>query len=248
MPAKLYVINGSHPCAAVERAMELKGMPYRTVEYIPPLHAPLQRLRFGVRTVPAIRFEDGEKVSGSRAIVRRLEELVPSPPLFPADPAARARVEEAERWGDESLQPVARRLIWPAFGRAPQALRSYQAGSKWPALPAPALRAMAPAVTFVEKRLNAASEDATRADLRALPDHLDRVDAWIGEGVLGGEQPNAADLQIAATVRLLLTIGDVRPLVEGRAAAELALRLFPKPPGEIPAGTYPAGWLAGSSR
>jgi glutathione S-transferase len=243
MPAKLYVINGSHPCAAVERAMQLKGMPYRTVEYIPPLHAPLQRLRFGVRTVPAIRFEDGEKVAGSRAIVRRLEERTPSPPLFPADPAARARVEEAERWGDEVLQPVARRVIWPAFGRAPQALRSYQAGSKWPALPVPALRVMAPAVTFVEKRLNAVSEDATRADLRALPEHLDRVDAWIGEGVLGGEQPNAADLQIAATVRLLLTIGDVRPLVEGRPAAELALRLFPEAPGEMPAGIYPADWL-----
>ena len=33
--------------------------------------------------------------------------------------------------------------------------------------------------------------------------------------MLGGEQPNAADLQIGATLRVLLTIGDLRPLIEG---------------------------------
>jgi glutathione S-transferase len=32
-------------------------------------------------------------------------------PLFPRDGAARARVEEAERWGEQALQPVPRRLF-----------------------------------------------------------------------------------------------------------------------------------------
>jgi hypothetical protein len=32
-------------------------------------------------------------------------------PLFPLDPEQRARVEEAERWGDQVLQPVPRRLF-----------------------------------------------------------------------------------------------------------------------------------------
>ena len=49
------------------------------------------------RTVPALRI-DGEKVQGSRAIMRRLDELVPEPPLFPSDPD-RAR----ERRGGRAL-------------------------------------------------------------------------------------------------------------------------------------------------
>jgi glutathione S-transferase len=89
---------------------------------------------------------------------------------------------------------------------------------------------------------NHASDDTARADLAALPALLDRIDEWIAEGVLGGERPNAADLQIGSTVRLLMTLGDVRPLIEGRPAAEL-IRWFPPMVGGVPAGVLPAGWL-----
>ena len=41
-----------------------------------------------------------------------------------------------------------------------------------------------------------------RDDLAALPGMLQRIDDWIADGVLGGEQLNAADLQIAASLRL----------------------------------------------
>jgi len=60
--------------------------------------------------------------------------------------------------------------------------------------------------------------------------------------VLGGEQPNAADLQIGSSIRLLLTIGDVRPLIEGRPAESLT-RWFEPQPGEVPPGTLPPEWL-----
>jgi glutathione S-transferase len=89
---------------------------------------------------------------------------------------------------------------------------------------------------------NKARDEAARADLAALPGQLDRIDAWIAEGLLGGERPNAADLQIGSTIRLLMSIGDVRPLVEGRPAASLA-RYFPPLAGEIDAGVLPAEWL-----
>jgi glutathione S-transferase len=243
MTAKLYVIHGSHPCAAVERALTLKGIEYKKIEYPPPLHFAIQRLRFGAPRVPSIIFEDGEKLQGSRPIIRRLEELAPEPPLFPADPALRARVEEAERWGDEVFQPIARRLLWPAFARNPRAMTGYQEGGRNPALPEPVLVALAPVVTRIERRMNDATDEATRADLQALPGHLDRIDAWIADGVLGGEAANAADLQIATTLRLMLTLDDVRPLIEGRSAGALALRLFPDHPGRVPAGTLPAEWL-----
>jgi glutathione S-transferase len=242
MPAKLFVVHGSHPCATVQRALELKGIAHDVVELPPPLHAPIQRVLFGARTVPAIRFADGEKLSGSRAILARLDELVPEPALVPSDPDARAAVLRAEEWGEEVLQPIARRLLWPAMLRRPGALASYSRGSKLPA-PAPLLRLVAPLAIRGEVRLNHADEGAVRADLRALPGHLDRVDGWIAAGVLGAQPPNRADLQIAPTVRLLMTIGDVRPLIEGRPAARHALGLFADVPGEIPAGVYPTGWL-----
>ena len=243
MAAKLYMIQGSHPCAAVERALTLKGIEYKKVEYPPPLHFAIQRLRFGSARVPSIVFDNGEKLSGSLPIIHRLEELAPEPPLLPADPALRARVEEAERWGEEVFQPIARRLLWPAFARNPRAMAGYQEGQRNPALPEPVLVAMAPLVTRIERRMNDATDEATRADLQALPGHLDRIDAWIADGVLGGEAANAADLQIATTLRLMLTIDDVRPLIEGRPAGGLAMRLFPEHPGRVPAGTLPADWL-----
>jgi glutathione S-transferase len=206
------------------------------------MHAVLQRVRFGARTVPGVRFDDGEKLVGSRAIVDRIERLVPDPPLLPADPQQRTAVLRAEEWGDEVLQPIARRLLWPALRRRPAAMPSYAEGSRI-ALPAVAVRAMAPVAARIEIKLNGADEGAVRADLRSLPGHLDRVDGWIAEGVMGGAAPNRADLQIASSVRLLMTIGDVRPLIDGRPAAELATRLFPDLAGEVPANVYPPAWL-----
>ena len=62
-----------------------------------------------------------------------------------------------------------------------------------------------------------AREQAVRADLAALPAQLQRIDGWIDSGLLGGEQPNAADLQIGSTVRLLRTVADLRALIDALA-------------------------------
>jgi glutathione S-transferase len=124
MRLKLYVVHGSHPCASVEKALAMKGLSYSVLEWPPPLHAPIQRMTFGARTVPALRI-DGEKISGSRAIMRRLDELAPEPRLIPVEPSQRARLEEAERWGDEILQPVARELVWAGMFNSPAAIVSY---------------------------------------------------------------------------------------------------------------------------
>jgi glutathione S-transferase len=240
---KLYVVHGSHPCAAVEKALAMKQLAYDTVEMLPPMHAVLQQARFGARTVPSVRLESGEKISGSKAIMRRLEEIAPSPALFPADTAARADVERAEAWGDEVWQAVARRLLWVAFARARRAMPSYQEHARL-RLPAPVVFALAPFATLAERRMNDATPERARDDLRALPGHVDRIDRWLTDGVLGGATPNAADLQIAASSRLLLTIGDVRPLFAGRPAEQHALELFPEWDGAVPAGTFPVDWLA----
>ena len=241
MSAKLYVVPASHPSAAVEEALKLKGVAYKRVDLLPVMHKGVTRVLFGTSTVPALRL-DGEKLQGSRAILHRLDELVPDPPLYPADPAARARVEEADRWGDEVLQSAARRLAWALLRRSPKAMRSYAQDAKLP-IPIGVAMTSAGLVARTEVMINKASEDAARADLAALPGWIDHVDQLIADGVIGGETPNAADLQIGSSLRLILTLEDVAPLLRDRPAGQLALRLFPRFPGSVPAGTAPAGWL-----
>jgi glutathione S-transferase len=231
MTTKLYIVPGSHPCDTVAKALELKGIDFKTVEFPPPSHALLMRPLFGGRTVPGIKFEDGTKIQGSSKILRELDRRVPEPSLRTDDP----RVEEAERWGDEVLQPLVRRVLWMAFTHDAASLHGYQAG-KGPKLPLGVIKASAPLITKIERGLNDTSDEAARADLAALPGHLDKVDAWIAAGTLGGEPPNAADLQIATSLRLLHTIGDVKPLMAGRPAEELAHRWYAPLPGSTPAG------------
>ncbi len=229
----LYVVHGSHPCAAVEKALSLKELEYHVVEWPPTLHAPLQRIVFGRRTVPGLSIA-GEQVSGSRAIMRRLERLAPDPPLLPLNAALRARAEEAERWGDEVFQPIARELIWAGFRQNPGAMLSYSEHSRL-RLPPSAVRLVAPLLARAGARLNLTDMDVARTRLDELPGHIDRIDAWIAEGTIGDPaHPNVADLQIGSTVRLLLTIADARPLLEERPCAALAQRLFPQIDGELP--------------
>src|SRR5688500_1501658 len=106
---------------------------------IPVLAKPLQWRRFGGPTVPGVIFDDGERVLGSRGIIRSLEHRAPEPPLLPPDGRARKRVEEAEGWGDEVLQPLARRVIWAALRRCTPAMMSFSARARLP-VPAPVAR------------------------------------------------------------------------------------------------------------
>ena len=246
MQLTLYVIPASHPSACAEAALALKGLPYRRVDLLPVVAKAVGRLSYGGTTVPALKVE-GEAVVGSRPILRRLEELRPEPPLLPADAEARRAVERAEEWGDEVLQPLTRRLVWAAFRRAPGLMLDF-AGDAKVALPKPLRRAAAPATARIASRLNRADDLTVQADLRSLPGHLDRVDAWIGEGVMGAEEPNAADLQVGASLRLLERLGDLRPLLAGRPCAALAARFFPPAAGDVPAGTLPEAWLPGPGR
>jgi glutathione S-transferase len=238
---KLYVLPGSHPCAAVEAAMTLKGIDYDRVDLLPMSQMLVGPLRYGGSTVPGMRI-GGERLVGSRTIMRRLDEMAPEPPLVPApgDPGYGA-VVEAERWGDEVFQSVPRRLIDAAFLRRASAMESYVGDAKLP-LPRALLRPGMPLTARMMAIRNKASDSAARADLAELPGHLERIDAWIADGVLGGGRPNAADLQIGSTIRLLMSIADVRALIDGRPAARLA-DYFPPMVGEVPAGALPAQWL-----
>jgi glutathione S-transferase len=238
----LHALPPSHPCMTVERALRLKGLEYERIDLVPGKHVEDMAAIYGEgrTTVPGVLI-DGEPVHGSRAILERLEELAPEPPLYPASIADAVR--EAERWGDEELQDLGRRLPWGAMHFRPEAMGTF--GGAGPLDPA----GTDFAIRFARGSWKYHGITAVRLaeDLAGLPAKLDHIDALVADGVLGGAEPNAADLQIGATLSVLLTVGDVRPLIEGRPAETLARRWFDVQAGDIPASAFPAGWVPAPS-
>jgi glutathione S-transferase len=240
--ATLYAIAISHPSRAAVLMLRHKGIEAEIVN-IPPgsQQVVMRALGFRGGTVPGLKI-DGRRILGSTAISRALDELVPEPPLFPADPELRAAVEEAERWGDEVYQPVPRRIFrWSVVADGP----THRSLARAAGLPAPAISSqLLWPVAQVYVRFEGGGEKAARADIAALPAHLDHVDELIADGTIDGPELNAADFQIATTTRVLLNFAPLRHLVAGRPAEAHAMRVAPKfgreTPVEIPEAWVPA--------
>jgi glutathione S-transferase len=239
--ARLFVIPASHPSIAAQLMLEHKGIAFKRTDLLPVISkGALRGLGFPRNTVPAMKI-DGRRVQGSREIARELERLAPEPALFPADPEKRAAVEEAERFGDEQLQHPIRQILWWTIKRDKAPLRSYSEGAKLGVPISLAMKTAAPIVAL-SARFNEADDEHVRRDLAELPAMLQKVDDWISAGVLGGEQLNAADFQIAPSLGLAMTIDDLRPAIEVRPAGELAKRVVPNYPGKTPP-ILPPAWL-----
>jgi glutathione S-transferase len=231
----LHAVPPSHPCMTAEAALRRKGLEYERIDFQPGRHAEEMPKIYGEgnATVPGM-LVDGEPVHGSRPILAKLEELSPDPPLYPSD-----EVKEAERWGDEELQDLGRALPWGAMYFRPEWMGTFGGGGTLdPAGTDFAIRLVR--ATWKYHRITA---ERLAADLAGLPAKLEHVDELASDGVIGADEPNAADLQIGATLRVLLTVGDLRPLIEGRPADRIARAWFPDYAGDIPAGAYPAGWV-----
>jgi glutathione S-transferase len=241
MKARLYVIPASHPSIAAALMLDHKGIAYKRTDLLPVISkGALRALGFPRNTVPAIKI-DGQRVQGSREIARELERLRPEPALFPGDPEKRIAVEEAERFGDEELQHPIRQLLWWSIKKDKAPLRSYSEGAKL-GVPIDLAMMTAGPIVALSARFNEANDENVRRDIAALPDLLNRIDAWIQAGVLNGEQLNAADFQIAPSLGLAMTMDDLRPSIEGRPGGELAKRVVPNYPGKTPP-TLPPAWL-----
>jgi glutathione S-transferase len=180
------------------------------------------------------------RVQGTREIAEALDRAVPERPLIPTDPDARSAHDVAERWADGDLQQTARRLIWNILARDPRGRRSYLEGAKLGVPVGLAAKTAAPLV-YLSKRFNEADDAAIRRDLAALPGIVERIDGLLADRVIGNDAPTLADFQIATTVRLLMTMDDVRPIIEGHDAASFAMRLVPEYPGYAPAA-LPQAW------
>jgi glutathione S-transferase len=224
IPAKLYGLRGAAPSMAAQLMLEHKGVRYRRVNMVPGRHRKkLPRRGFPAGTAPALEL-DGRLVQPNRAIARALDAVVPEPPLFPGDPEARQAVEEAERFGDEVLQHATRRImIWTLHADPHSAGAHPRLGRLLPAALPAWLQSRLLRKALAGYGVTAAIAD----DLRALPDMLDRIDAFIAEGVLNGARLNAADFQIAPLICALMTLADHEPGIAQRPSAALASRVLP---------------------
>ncbi len=230
----LHGVPPSHPCMTAAAALEYKGLEYERVDFSPGEHVERMREIYGEghTTVPGL-LVDGEPVHGSRNILARLEEIEPSPTLYPSD-----EVRDAERWGDEELQDLGRRLPWGALHFRPEAMGTFAGGQP---LDGPGTDF---AIKYVRAswRYHGISAERLHEDLAGLPAKIEHIQRLADEGVIAADRPTAADFQIGATIRVLLPIADLQPLLRDTAAERLALAHFPDYPGAIPAGAFPAGW------
>lgn len=165
MTATLYGIPASHPVYAATLMLERKGIEYRRIDLPQWFHRPLLRiLRFPGTTVPALVL-DGRRLQTTKAIARALDSVKPDPPLVPADPDERARVEAVETWCDGDFQQMGRRLVYWALVRHGAAVDSYLEGSRL-ILPRVLVKPLAPAVIRI---LAASTGRATRPSGRTSP-------------------------------------------------------------------------------
>jgi glutathione S-transferase len=238
---RLFTIPGSHPGVAVQRMLEYKAVPYKLTNLLPVVSwGVLRALGFPRVTVPAMKI-DGRKIQGSREITRELERVRPEPSLFPTDPEQRAAVEEIERFGDADLQHRVRQIFLWAVARKTASLSTFLEGSKIGLPHGLAVKTAGPFIAL-DGRSHSADDANVCNAIAMLPEMLGRIDDWIADGVLDGEQLNAADFQIAPSLRLAMSLDDLRPAIENRAAGKLALRVVPHYPGRVPP-TLPAVWL-----
>jgi glutathione S-transferase len=240
MAVKLYGTPPSPPSHGARLMLERKGIDHKVIWLLPGMWPALLRTRgFRGGTVPAMKV-DGRRIQGSTLISRELERLQPEPPLFPTDPEKRRDVEDAERWGDEVLQDVPRRIVrWLSVHRPETKVMI----AKDVGIPFPRSAAWinTPAARHLAKKVDADGE--IQRAIAQVPEVLDHVDQLIADGVIGGEEPNAADFQIASSVRALLNVEDLKPATNGRPASDLALRYLPEFGTDFPPGLLPAEWL-----
>jgi glutathione S-transferase len=109
-PPVLWHLKVSHYNEKARWALDHKRLPHVRRAAIPGRHARVARGLGAGGTFPVLEL-DGEVLGDSTLIIRTLERRYPEPPLYPDDPADRARALEIEEFFDEELGPHLRLLV-----------------------------------------------------------------------------------------------------------------------------------------
>ena len=107
---RLFQIPFSHNCVKVRHVLDLKGIPYETIN-INPLWRPDVMRASGQFLVPVL-VDEGRAIAGSTQILLHIEERHPEPPLLPADPRERAECLLLMDWADATFMALTRRIAY----------------------------------------------------------------------------------------------------------------------------------------
>lgn len=187
----------SHYNEKARWALDWKGIPHRRRAVLPGPHVPRIWWETGQKQVPVLRIA-GETIADSTRIIAALETRHPSPPLYPAELAARERALALEEFFDEELGPHIRRVFFHhllpdaaaasaalAIGESAFTQRLYRAAF-------PGIRA----VMRLDMGIDAARTEQSREQVARA---LTRLEAEIQpSGYLVGSSFSVADLTAAA--------------------------------------------------
>ncbi len=238
MKAILYGVPGSHPVKTAELMLRHKGIAYSRRDLPNMTHRYMLRaMGYGVTTVPVMKLE-GKRVTTTKRIARALEAARPDPAMLPVDAAL-------ETWADDDLQDCVRQLGRWAAVRDRDSMATFLEGARL-GIPESVARVSLPLIKPTVKMQMKVSDEMVRERLAALPGHLDRVDALLADGTIGGEHPNALDFQIAPSVRLAMCFDQLRDGIAARPAGGHAVRVCHDYPGRFGA-VLPPEWISALS-
>jgi glutathione S-transferase len=199
MTPTLWHIELSHYSEKVRWALDYKGVEHERRTPFVGAHqlVAMARTRSRHRRLPVLRLNGGRAIGDSTAIVAALEERYPEPPLYPADPAERARALALEDFFDEELAPPLRAFSWHHVLGEAGGIGNAVAPNR------PIRRRMLNAAAPIAARIvrsdygaDAAHEAQSRAAIIAA---ADRVEAELQpSGYLVGDAFSVADLTGAA--------------------------------------------------
>jgi glutathione S-transferase len=201
----LWHIKLSHYSEKVRWALDFKRVEHRRRAPVPGAGTTPVALALTRRvTFPVLQL-DGHAISDSTAIIAALEQRYPDPPLYPSDPAQRARALELEDFFDEQLAPYVRGLGFSHMTRDPKAFYASVLPDSSPrtrALLMPGAFAVTRIARARYRATHANEQQAARAKILAA---MDRIEAEVGpSGYLVGDAFSVADLAAAALSTPLL--------------------------------------------
>jgi glutathione S-transferase len=200
----LWHIELSHFNEKVRWALDHKRIAHRRRPLLPGVHvATVRRLTGGTCATTPVLAIAGTAIGESAAIVAELERRWPEPPLYPSDPAQRARALELEALCDRELGPHVRRAAYEHLLARPDLLRPSFLHDQPPAARA-LFTAAFPAIRVGMRRyLRISAEEAAASRTRILA-AVERLETELGDGdYLVGDTFSIADVAAASLLYLI---------------------------------------------
>lgn len=198
-PPRLLQFRVSHYNEKVRWALDYKRWGHRREDLLPGFHIPRTRRLTGQNQVPILVIE-GKALAGSNHILEEIERRRPEPPLYPEEPAERARALELQRYFDDEVAPDLRRLFWACYLERSEAC-ARMATDGFSNRTRLVYRALLPVMRPVFVWNMGLDRARVRRAHERLHEYFDRLESEIGpSGYLVGDRFGVADLCAAAVM------------------------------------------------